>query len=385
MPRSSSLVYERSRHGPATHVFIVGVGEYEFGRGRGESEVAENLDQLTSPPISARAVADWFIEHFDNPDAPLGSVSLLISGDTSLYTRKDGHQIDVERADLRSVKAAIVAWERRISSHPDNIAVFYFCGHGISSGQKAALLLSDYGHPDYAYEPAIDLDLLKGTLRNSNADRQLFLFDCCRTNADGIYDIESTIGSRILSVPRRERTGTPAQTVMFATVAGAEAYGIEDGVSIFTSCFLDAVNFAAINDDTGPWVATTASIFGAIGRLVNFRVSERLRRNSTPNLADATDFDFNHRPAPATTRSIVAISDKVGWQNASISCHSSFASHRDVVDRLGHEHFQCCIFNLDSGDWEISADLVPENARVKSARCRLNGRPVVYIRLEGAE
>src|SRR5579859_6268834 len=67
---------------PATHVLIIGVGKYAYGRAAQQSLVAGDLVQLSSPPISARAMTDWFIGSFRNQNAPLGSVALLLSEHT---------------------------------------------------------------------------------------------------------------------------------------------------------------------------------------------------------------------------------------------------------------------------------------------------------------
>jgi hypothetical protein len=68
---------------PGTHVLVIGVGKYTYGKGAGASPVAGDLRQLTLPPISARAIADWFIGSFKNTEKPLVSVSLLISEEQS--------------------------------------------------------------------------------------------------------------------------------------------------------------------------------------------------------------------------------------------------------------------------------------------------------------
>ena len=62
--------------GARTHVLVIGVGRYPHLKD-GSGRVLENhygLGQLTSPPLSAAAIADWFVgAPFRNPAAPLGS------------------------------------------------------------------------------------------------------------------------------------------------------------------------------------------------------------------------------------------------------------------------------------------------------------------------
>jgi hypothetical protein len=65
---------------------------------------------------------------------------------------------------------------------------------------RSALLLQDFGKPGHDYEGAIDVNSLLGTIKNSPAVEQMFLFDCCRTKADDLYQNEERIGSRIVNV-----------------------------------------------------------------------------------------------------------------------------------------------------------------------------------------
>ncbi len=141
---------------PGTHVMIIGVGRYKFGKGPGASLVAGDLPQLTSPPISARAVSDWFIKEFQNRQKPLVSVSLLLSEDEphSYAPPRPAGAAPVipPEATFDKVEAAAKNWTGRLASHKDNLAVLYFCGHGASLGQEAALLLSDFGERGYDYK-----------------------------------------------------------------------------------------------------------------------------------------------------------------------------------------------------------------------------------------
>src|ERR1051325_5790686 len=195
--------------GPGTHVLLIGVGKYTYGKGPKASPVGGDLTQLTSPPLSARAMADWFIRHFNHASKPLASVAMLVSEPKRKpYTppRAGALPVTPPAATLAHVRAATTRWATRLSSNRDNMAVFYFCGHGISKGQRAALLLDDFGLPDAEFDGAIDLEILYSTMKNSPAIQQLYLLDCCRTDADNLYENEARIGSRTVSVPSLERS-----------------------------------------------------------------------------------------------------------------------------------------------------------------------------------
>lgn len=371
---------------PGTHVIIIGVGRYTFGKGAKASPVAGDLPQLTSPPASARAVSDWFINEFRNSRKPLVSVSMLVSdGQTFCYSpaRPQGAaSIVPPEATLDNVKAAARGWTQRLNSHKDNLAVFYFCGHGASLGQQAALLLSDFGSPDAYYEAAVDVTILQGSMRNCAAIEQIFLLDCCRTNADDWYNNEPALGTRIVNA--EPRTGEPPQQcILFPTLVGEEAFGIKGAVSVFTNSFIDAVRFAAADAATGRWLTTTSKILDAIDRLVRFRVPAALRNRSKPNAVEATNFEFNEIDEPKTARSFVTLLDPVLWGRVEVQCIDpsgrlpAMKQHsRMVQDEL------CCTFDLDDGSrWRIGGvvDNPPPHIKPDERMIRL---PVAYVQLE---
>jgi hypothetical protein len=278
-------------HAPGTHVIIVGVGHYAFGKNgaSGNSNtIIDDLNQLTSPPLSAVAIADWFIESFRNGAKELASVSMLSSDDTVKdYTPNPAPGVVNKApatgaaagtfsppvADLAAVKAAALEWSQRLKANRDNMAVFYFCGHGVSSGQEAALLLRDFGDPGRDFEGAIDVNVLLGTMKNSPAVQQLFLFDCCRTVADDLYKNQPTIGSRILSIPAQNRGhSTPEQQfILFPSLDGEEAFGVKGQKTVFTRSIIDALSFAAADFSTGTWLTTTGNLLTTVDRLVRSR------------------------------------------------------------------------------------------------------------------
>ena len=373
---------------PAKHVLIIGVGHYLFGRGPGGTLVAGDLRQLTSPPISARAMADWFIESFRNRDKPLGSVALLISeAPPKPYVPPvpaGAAPVYVPAAALPEVKRAASDWAMRLAANQDNMAVFYFCGHGASMGQQAALLLEDFGRPAAEYEGAIDLTVLRGTMKNSPVIQQVFLLDCCRTRADGLYENESTIGSRILSIPSPARGHQiPAQQfLLFPTIDGEQAFGVTNRVSVFTSSILDAVRFAAADYSTGEWRTTTANILSHIDRLVQHRLPWHLLVRSKPNALDASSFDFNEIAEPVPTRSFVTISDLSVWGDVELSCADS-AGAVPPQTKLGRDLAPetCCVFDLAEGPWTFSGTL-PQSPPTVSSLNRIVKAPVAYVKLE---
>ena len=384
-----ALIFHRDAPGggPGTHVLVIGVGKYRHGKGQTESPVGGDLRQLSSPPISARSMADWFIREFQNPQRPLVTVSLLISEEPAQAYRppvSGGQDVNLVAADLENVKKAARHWADRLKSHRDNMAVFYFCGHGASLGQQAALLLEDFGEPGAEFEGAIDCDILRGTMKNSPAIQQVYLLDCCRTEADDLYRNEPSIGSRIVSIPSFERGhSTPSQQfVLFPTIDGEQAFGIQNQVSVFSGSLIDALSFAAADISTGVWRTTTANLLSAVDQLVRHRVPQQLIQRSKPNALDATSFEFNRIEEPTATRSFVTISDLDLWGDVEVECADPAGTEapqkqhsRDV------ENETCCAFELNEGRWRFSGSLPASPPNIKSHE-RILRVPVAYVTLE---
>lgn len=386
-----SLVFLDGAHPtdhPGTHVLILGVGKYQHGKGLGASPVGGDLRQLTSPPISARAIADWFIESFRNQEKPLVSLSLLISEQQSQgYTPPRPVRPAVfnpPEVTLANVKLATRAWTERLSSHQDNMAVFYFCGHGASLGQQAALLLDDFGEPGAEFDGAIDFNILLGTMKNSPAIQQVYLLDCCRTNADDLYQNEPSIGSRVVSVAsfQRGHTTPPHQFILFPTIDGEEAFGIKDEISAFSSSIIDALSFAAADISTGIWRTTTGNLLSAVDQLVRYRVPEQLTKRSKPNALDATSFDFNQIDEPTVTRSFVTISDLDLWGQVELECVALTGTEppqKEHSSNMSNE--TCCVFNLREGKWRFSGTLPVSPPEIQIDE-RMLRAPVAYVTLE---
>lgn len=384
-----SLVYVNGAQGvntPGTHVFIVGVGRYAYGKKEGESPVGGDLQQLTSPPISARAMADWFLNTFQSPAKSLASLSLVISEKQPVPYQAPGGGAEVHppSATLANVKEAAKYWAIRVGSNMENLAVFYFCGHGASLGQAAALFLEDFGQPGAEFEGAIDLDTLRGTMRNSPAIQQVFLLDCCRTKADDFYHNETTIGSRIVSVPyfQRGHNTPPQQFVLFPTIDGEEAFGIKDKKSVFTSSIIDAMSFAAADGSTGVWRTTTGNLLTAVDQLVSYRVPPALARRSKPNAIDASSFDFNFIKEPTKTRSYVTVSDLSIWGNVKFTCEREDHIEPSQSKRSAEiDNETCCSFELSEGRWCFKGAL-PKPPPVITDHSRILRVPVAYVKLE---
>lgn len=76
-----ALIFEGDPKKPGTHVLLIGIGTYPYLLGGPDQrpEIADGMGQLLTPSPTVRALADWFLDTFENPDHPLASLAMLIS------------------------------------------------------------------------------------------------------------------------------------------------------------------------------------------------------------------------------------------------------------------------------------------------------------------
>ncbi|MGY2932029.1 hypothetical protein ACVWZ6_001631 [Bradyrhizobium sp. GM6.1] len=267
------LVHDERRQSPQTHVLVIGVGDYPHLRGGTGSRTDDNdgMGQLSSPPISAFAFADWLIRRFNNPHKPLGSVRLLVAArDPRKFVNpasKDEYRPAAATADM--IVKAVAEWKREGDADPDNMLLFYFCGHGISAGVEMALLASDYGaNPDNSLDGAIDLRRLILGMDQCAATEQIYFVDACRSSSDTLITAQSS--GRLVIQPRTRDPALPRRRspTYYATLKGEAAYGVEGAPTVFTNALISSLDKFGADDEEGDWRVNTNKLADALDHLI---------------------------------------------------------------------------------------------------------------------
>lgn len=253
-----TLVFDRTDPSvPQVHALVVGVGGYRYLPG-GPEEFAPPvlpLGQLLSPPLSAAAFTDWTEKELRHPTAALGSIDLLLS--RAPGTDPATHH-DVGEPSADAFTTAVRQWKRRCDTHPGNVAVFFFCGHGLEYG-NSYLLLEDYGADgeDAPLEAALDLTYLVKAMRGCLAGHQYFLVDACRTTPRSWSLIDRPSGLRPLVSSSLVADRREAVVVLQAAAGGTKAWAPPGGrgLSVFTASLLDALRgrAATYDDESEYW------------------------------------------------------------------------------------------------------------------------------------
>ncbi|QNG46022.1 hypothetical protein D0Z70_15460 [Sphingobium terrigena] len=268
MADDPALIFADNADRAGTHVLLIGIGDYPWLEDGSEydpmehEENAMGMGQLAAPSTSVRRLADWFLDHFVNEDRELASLSMILSEpqpSTYAHLRRTTPQCDLPRGSAAEVAEAAKQWIKRASKRRDNSVVIAFCGHGVHSGNPV-LLCRDYGHnTENRFEGAIDFEQFRIALATRQPDTQLLLIDACRTpdlEADLLGQVAP--GNPLLALKSlTERDNAPAvQSVHFATSLYTQAWGREDGASLFTEALLKALNGGAADNMSDWWVTT---------------------------------------------------------------------------------------------------------------------------------
>lgn len=266
---------------PGTHVLLVGVGHYPFlkdGNAPNPFGMPMGMGQLSSPPLSVCALATWFMDAgagFHNPDRPLRSLQVLCSADAPVQViGPGGGPQAVDRARMPAVRQAVIDWMARAGRNSENLAVFFFCGHGLAFGEaENALLLEDFGgNPAHPMADAIAFDSMRlGVMRHCVANHQIHLVDACRTPPTkeflDTYGNGAT-GDPIAVAGLSRKLRDKIAPVYFATGLASAAYGLNGQPSLFTQGLLQSMRGPASRDKDDHWEVQVPALAEGINKCV---------------------------------------------------------------------------------------------------------------------
>ena len=169
--------------GPRIHAFVVGVGSYPYGgkaagRGTRWSGVLRGITDLTCATLSAQHVARCLLEaDWADSAVKLGTVEILVSPPAAVPWLAAYGPDTPERASFSNVSAAGHRWFRQCGA--EDVALFYFCGHGWGGVQKY-LLPDDFGEdPEHWDDHLINFNSTHADMIDCSAATQCFFLDTC--------------------------------------------------------------------------------------------------------------------------------------------------------------------------------------------------------------
>jgi hypothetical protein len=202
-------------------------------------------------------LADWIASSDPNAwVAPLSTIDLLASSPPSHETDADD---SIREPTRDNIQEAFDSWRSRFS-HPDSIAIFYFCGHGVYSTDLQILLASDFGRfAGNPFQGAFELKDTRQGFLQTPAGTQCFFIDACRSVSPELQK-QPTQRATALCYPDVERpTLCRSNLTLHASAEFERAFAPAGGaVSYFGESLLLGFKGAAANcDENGDWVVGT--------------------------------------------------------------------------------------------------------------------------------
>ena len=324
------LVHEVSVNGPATHALVIGVGKYPHLEGGSGKLTPDNdeMKQLSSPPISARAFSHWMIKEFNNPLVPIASVAMLISDkDDQIYNHPDGVEIAVECANIANISQAVLEWKARGDSDSRNMMIFYFCGHGMTAGLDMALVLEDFGAiKGMPLKGAMDFREFHLGMDTCDARKQIYFIDACRSPATAMFDAYRCAGEKVLYGSNRATRGMEPREapIFYSSLSGKIAYGLDNQISLYTQALLKALSCSAQKIDADQkWKIYTDSLHSGILMILK-RFSEKDVRLKQTNCTDyLSSFSFHELTTDPLVPVVVGCNPEEANTEATFSCSNT--------------------------------------------------------------
>jgi hypothetical protein len=299
-----TLVYlDPGVKGPATHALVIGIGDYPHLNG-GAGALARhhgNMKQLTSPPVSAAAFASWLISSYDDPDRPLKTVDLLLSSQSRSYTPPPALNgaaglgtLQVDEPTLAQMTDSALDWKQRGDENPENLLVFFYCGHGIAGGlTDFALVASDYGSdPRRPYDGLVSFPAFLLGMSDCASAHQCYFIDACRVASSSLID-RPNYGDPLVQKAEQHVTPGLAQSVNYSTLGGEKAHGRRRKPSVYTEALLAALKGPGATFASGGWRVNTSRLFEAVSKLMKHWVDPEHERMQAPNSGNQVLFDLN--------------------------------------------------------------------------------------------
>lgn len=253
--------------GPGVHAFVVGISDYTHLPGEADPPrpASFNLRKLNSPANSAYAFYQWLQGTPNEPRRlrlPLATCHLLLAPSAGELAAcpEMGNFSGATVADfIRELRV----WRRLCAEKPNAQAIFYFCGHGVQTHDRdAVLLMQDFADPhsipengcirfSNIFEGMAPHHIPNGEDYTNIAREQIYFVDACRESPDGLAGLRAFPGVSAFSAPLAGADERDAP-VFFSTTPGEQAFGQRGKASIFTAALLDALRLACDGVVEGP-------------------------------------------------------------------------------------------------------------------------------------
>ena len=292
-----TLVVDHGAAGPATHALVIGVPHYRHLPGGTGPFLRRDygLRQLQAPLLSVAQLVDFLVDEYRRSLAPLGTVEVLLGSDSGAPATVRG--TPVEPPTMANVTAAVQRWSDRCSGSPDDVALFYFCGHGLER-EHQLLLMEDFGaHEGSLLQNALDVDALHLGMARCPAGTQLFLVDACRELPRDLFPLVSGVAQGVLDA-RLDGNLPRDAPILRAAARGRKAFAAQGQSTQFLQALVQALRGGGAQPDLGGagWVVRYNALAGAVASLLAQAPTEH--RQTIRTGGEAGDALVHELPGP---------------------------------------------------------------------------------------
>lgn len=265
------------------HALIVGVSAYRYLPPAGSPPTPHSLGmtQLSSAALSAYKIYEWLLQNRETLSAPLTTCRLLLAPTPAELEREPSLQCCAP-ATLSAFLQAAQDWRTDVSTAPENVAFFYFAGHGVIRNRTdQILLLEDFNDGvGSLLRNSFDVNSLYHGMAPSSrypsiGRTQFYFIDACRNLPQQFGQFESLSPTPAFDVRLADRRDDRLAPKFYATAVGDLAYAETDGQTIFSQALLRCLQGgAAERDERGRWRVTASSLTRTLGATVNALLQE---------------------------------------------------------------------------------------------------------------
>ncbi|MEA2339453.1 MAG: hypothetical protein QOE82_3460, partial [Thermoanaerobaculia bacterium] len=306
--------------GPGIHAFIAGVSDYRHLGGGSDTAAKEtyNFQALKSTARTAWLFYDWLKKADDAKrlPLPLATVHLLLSPSKS---EPELAAVGADRCSWQNFADDADSWRTCASASNDDMALFYFAGHGIDrNAQESLLLMDDVGAKGGVFlNRAVDvLHLWAGMApqpdaAKSIARKQFYFIDACRTPISELRNFKMEGIPGLWDIPL-DSNDDRAAPIFYGAVPGAAAYASNETQTLFSKALLDCFDRLGaeepeVGDPDERWRVTVTSLTRRLPDAITdvrnqFKVAQDWAPGGLPK--EATFVFLNDRPLTTVTMSI---------------------------------------------------------------------------------
>lgn len=257
------------------HALIIGVSAYpHLPDGATPKANGYGMQQLSASAVSAYRLAQWLEEAADRLAVRLGSCRLLLSPSPDELADMPPAG-SYKEATLGNIRTEALAWRTDCRSARDNVALFFFSGHGVQrTRQDAVLLAADFGDSEgNALFNSVDVnnlfDGMAPTIEHPDIARtQYWLIDACRVLPAAFKNFEKQSAAEVFDVILADYDDRCAP-IYFGSVPGGFAYTVPNETTIFGDALLQCLRGrAGFKLNAGTWAVTVGSLMSALPTVV---------------------------------------------------------------------------------------------------------------------